>query len=125
MGWAVPQYPKARVNWAGRILVAATPSEPDTEEALKIINNWRSSHSFPLLVFRVTLGNRGQQVDRSCLVAQRIKRLFSIGHKLDRFPSMNLSQMQDIGGCRAVVPNVAHVDALRGLYRRMKHYLVR
>lgn len=125
-GWASPEFAKSEVNWAGRILVGQTPSdEDDVEKAYQIINNWRSSHGFPLLALRITLGNRASQVDASSLIAQRIKRLSSISYKLQRFPTMNMIQMQDVGGCRAVVSNVAQVRALRGLYRRMKHRLVR
>ena len=37
-------------------------------------------------------------------VTQRLKRLPAIVNKLYRHPSMRLAQMQDIGGCRAVLP---------------------
>lgn len=48
---------------------------------------------------------------RSCLttegleldVSQRLKRLPTIEDKLRRLPRMDLSSMQDIGGCRAVL----------------------
>lgn len=45
--------------------------------------------------------------------------------KLERFPHMKLSQMQDIGGCRAVVESVAHVYKLQASYRksRIRHVL--
>ena len=63
-------------------------------------------------------------MDASPLVAQRTKRLNSIGLKLDREPRMKLSQMQDIGGCRAVVKSVVAVRRLHDFYRdesEMKH----
>jgi ppGpp synthetase/RelA/SpoT-type nucleotidyltranferase len=43
------------------------------------------------------------------LVAQRVKRLSSIVAKMRRFQGLRLSQMQDIGGCRAVLSSVAEV----------------
>jgi len=57
------------------------------------------------------------------LIAQRIKRLSSITHKLHRFPDMKLSQMQDIGGCRAVVRSIGATRQLASLYERsnIKH----
>jgi hypothetical protein len=61
-------------------------------------------------------------------VAQRIKRLPSIRHKLDRFGGMKLSQMQDIGGCRAVLSSVDSVREVVDFYKtkaRMKHALLR
>lgn len=45
---------------------------------------------------------------------------------LDRFPKMKLTQMQDIGGCRAVVKSVAAVRKLADFYQnksRIKHKL--
>ena len=127
MAWVEPQHTKSRVNWAGRTLVGVVVSDDDRETALQIINNWRASHSFPLNTFRQTLRNKAHQVNEACLIAQRIKRLSSISFKLRRFPSMQLSQMQDIGGCRAVVSNAAQVKALHQLYKEsdLKHHLVR
>jgi len=61
-------------------------------------------------------------------VAQRIKRLPSIRHKLERMPSMKLSRMQDIGGCRAVVSTVPVLNGLVEYYAeasRIKHKLIR
>lgn len=67
-------------------------------------------------------------LDSDPTVAQRIKRLPSIPHKLERIPGMQLSRMQDVGGCRAVVSATAIVNELVAYYRstsRMKHRLVR
>src|SRR2546428_10301784 len=113
MTWAAPQFPKSSIDWAGRVLVGTQTSGRDIENALNIINNWRSSHSFPLNTFQVGLREKAWLVDRSALIAQRIKRLSSIRAKLIRFPTMKLSQMQDIGGCRAVVSDCKRVFALR------------
>ena len=59
------------------------------------------------------------------LVAQRLKRVSSIYEKLRRFPKMNLSRMQDIGGARAVLPTLDDVYSLTEAYSRsrMKHAL--
>jgi hypothetical protein len=124
MGWVRPQYARSRVDAAGRVLVDA----PDLEQvigALEVINNWRSSHSFPLNTFQVGLRQRARQVDRNCLIAQRIKRLSSIELKLKRFDTMKLSQVQDIGGCRAIVKDIHKVSDLVEMYRRsrIKHKL--
>jgi hypothetical protein len=102
-------------------------AEPDLSQALEIINNWRSSHSFPLNTFQVTLRRKAQEADPRPLIAQRIKRLSSIAYKLHRFPGIRLSRMQDIGGCRAVLGSVSQVRALRDIYRHsdLRHTLVR
>lgn len=38
-------------------------------------------------------------------VAQRLKRRATIIHKLGRHPNIQLTTMQDVGGCRAVLPD--------------------
>ncbi|MEO9230043.1 MAG: DUF6456 domain-containing protein [Devosia sp.] len=64
-------------------------------------------------------------MDPDILVAQRIKRMSSIEMKLQRFPTMTLSQMQDIGGCRAVVSDASTVNDLVDSYLTsdLKHKL--
>jgi len=57
--WVVCRYSKTRVAKAGRALVDGTESDVD----LDVINNWRSSHSFPLNTFQVTLRRKASQVD--------------------------------------------------------------
>jgi len=49
-------------------------------------------------------------------VAQRLKRLSSIAAKLERNKNMKLSQMQDIGGCRAVVKGIRQVERVLKRY---------
>lgn len=73
-GWAVPEFSNTRVDKAGRLLAAEDASDQALDEALLIINNWRSSHSFPLNTFQVGLRYRSRQVDERALLAQRIKR---------------------------------------------------
>ena len=62
-------------------------------DALDIVNNWRSSHNFPLNTFHVWLKRRAKLIDPGCITAQRIKRLSSIEAKLERFSTMTLSQI--------------------------------
>lgn len=64
----------------------------------------------------VTLRTRARKIDSAAIVAQRLKRLSSIETKLKRFPDMKLSQMQDLGGCRSVLRDVAAVDGVVKLY---------
>ncbi len=120
VGGGKPQYSKKQVDAAGATLVTALSSEVDLEDAYTVINNWRSSHSVPLNIFRRTLRQNTERRDNNCLVAQRIKRLSSIDLKLRIFPTMKLGQMQDIGGCRAVVNSVDTVMDLLRLYKGSK-----
>ncbi len=119
MAWVEPDYSVQEINAAGRGLVAAIDddnwlqwTENEWEEYRRnvlVINNWRSAHAYPLNTFQVNLRAVSRRIDPGSLVAQRIKRLSSIGHKLDRFRSMKLSQMQDLGGCRAIFQSAAEV----------------
>lgn len=118
MAWAKPQYGKGRVDAAGDTLIERAASELKRAEALHCINNWRSSHSYPLQALKMTLIGRARKVDLKAVVAQRLKRLSSITVKLRRNPNMKLSQMQDIGGCRAVLESVNGVHELVSLYEQ-------
>ena len=127
--WAVPEFTRGSVDRAGRVLV----TDPDVvtarelSEAFTVINNWRSSHSFPLNTMQVGLRRMARRVDPDALIAQRIKRISSIEAKLIRFRRMNLSQMQDIGGCRAIVKDVKSIRSLVEAYREsdLKHKMLR
>lgn len=125
MAWATPQYDRSEINAAGRVLAAQSIKFDEYLEALTVINNWRASHAFPLNTLQMNLRRKAKSLDEDALVAQRIKRLTSISHKLDRFSSMKLSQMQDIGGCRAIVRDVGLVSKLaeKFLSGDMKHRL--
>lgn len=113
MAWASPEYNRGRVDAAGNELVTASPQfdvaldiedwQEEWETTLQVINNWRSSHSYPLQAIKMTLLGRAKNIESTAIVAQRLKRLSSIKAKLTRNPHMKLSQMQDIGGCRAIV----------------------
>ena len=46
---------------------------------------------------------------KDIVVAERLKRLDSIIKKLEREPTMSLWTMQDLGGCRFIVPSVNEV----------------
>jgi ppGpp synthetase/RelA/SpoT-type nucleotidyltranferase len=117
-----PQFSVQQVNAAGKTLVAVmrgTNGFPTPEEftrSLDVLNNWRVAHSYPLNAFHMTLKNRAASLSPSALTAQRIKRLESIYSKLVNEEKMKVSQMQDIAGCRAIVPTLANVYALRDLY---------
>lgn len=92
---------------------------------LDLINLWRSSHGFPLNTVQTSLRSRAKRIDRKTVVAQRLKRFISIQAKLERKPSMRLSQMQDIGGCRAVVRTMASLRRLSEMYLELDFFKLR
>ena len=118
MQYAVPQYLARDVNAAGKILAAYAASKSlsanDTgvEVELLIVNNWRASHAYPAHILFCGLKRHAKKIYAAALVAQRNKRLPSILAKLSKSGCMKLSQMQDIGGCRAVVKTMKQVRAL-------------
>jgi ppGpp synthetase/RelA/SpoT-type nucleotidyltranferase len=116
MEWVVCQNSKGQINRAGDALINLNFFDPRRDDALEVINNWRSCHQYPLHVITASLQDRARKVNKKALVARRIKRLQSISLKLRQNPTMKLSQMQDIGGCRAVLKNPAEVDQLVAVY---------
>jgi|SRR5579872_806178 len=114
--WTRPLYSRERVNVAGDMLIDPLTPHPDRNEALFIIGNWRSSHSYPLHSLKMTLRRRALLEDPKALVAQRLKRLTSIAAKLERTDGMKLARMHDIGGCRAVLRTMRQVNKLVKLY---------
>lgn len=130
--YTTPAFSKNRVDVAGKTMVDLYDPTKEfdfskIDEAVLVANNWRAAHGFPLNTMTVGLRRRAARVDPNAITAQRIKRLVSIRQKLLRFPGLRLSQMQDLGGCRAVVASVDHVNDLVALYRKgdLKHKLVR
>ena len=127
MDWTKPEYSNQEIDHAGIILIDKKSTKEEHAVALKIIDNFKASHNFPLNCFQIWLRNNAKLIDPKCLVVQRIKRLSSIRHKLQRMKkrSLRLSEMQDIGGCRAVVANIDYVRQLEEKYAksRIRHKL--
>jgi hypothetical protein len=115
MGWAKPEFGKGEIDRAGEFLALESDDTGDDgvlewdwlvkyQNAIAVVNNWRAIHGYPLQTMKMLLKNRAKKICRTAIVAQRLKRLASIKLKLrlskaaGRHP--NLSQMQDIGGCR-------------------------
>lgn len=103
--WDTPQYSKRQINNAGKALSKQDIGEIEKQEALEIVNNWRSSHAYPLSV----ITNNLRRNNKNALVVQRLKRLDSITSKLKRNSTMELYRMQDLGGCRVIVDTIDDV----------------
>ena len=59
-----------------------------------------------------TVRKKALALEPSAVVAQRRKRLPTIIHKLKRHPHMQVSTMQDLGGCRVIFDDVGNVRDL-------------
>ena len=120
MKWTKPKgYSNSKVDWAGSVLISDTTDPQETDAALDVLDNWRAIHKYPLHVFKVRLKQVSEKMDPEALAVQRLKRLPSILFKLKRKyhgkePTMKLSQMQDIAGCRAVMSNM---DLVKKIYK--------
>lgn len=118
MAWAERQYSKGEIDRAGEALIKLPKDDPARERAITVVDNWRSCHAYPLQIIKMTLFRRSRRVDPNALIAQRLKRRPSIEVKLNDNPTMKLSQMQDIGGCRAVLSTVSQVERLVKAYKK-------
>ncbi len=124
MAWAKPEFGRDKVNRAGDVLISASVSNGEADAALKIVNNWRAIHACPLQTIKMTLAVRAQKQDLHAVVSQRTKRIPAIKLKLQENHAagleMKLSQMHDIGGCRAVLRTVLEVEKLAQDYEKAR-----
>ncbi|MEO6050254.1 MAG: RelA/SpoT domain-containing protein [Pyrinomonadaceae bacterium] len=116
MDLSTPQLSRRAVNRAGAYLIASTSTGSEFEVSLQIVQEWRSSHNNPLQIFREILTYRAETIQLTAITAARLKRFPSILNKLVRIPTLGLSEMQDIGGCRAILRDLTSVYRLRDIY---------
>lgn len=116
-----PALTKSQVNKAGRTLRKwirsdESISEAQFQAALGVLLEYRAVHRLPLT--SATMGLRSVVRTENCPieVSQRLKRVPTIVDKLDREPTMQLANMQDIGGCRAVLNTI---DQVRRVQKRL------
>lgn len=91
--------------------------------AMDVLSFWRFSHEIPLQAASNALEHATLRVEKKPIFAKRLKRQASIVSKLKRFKTMKLKNMQDIGGCRAVVANQKKVyQVVRELKSRIPSF---
>jgi putative GTP pyrophosphokinase len=112
------RYTKRQIDEAGNTLTNPNPSKVERQRALEILGNFRSCHAYPINTFQATLRTKLNKTGIDYLVSQRLKRTPSMILKLERFENMRLSQMQDIGGLRAILPNIDDVNRIISLYKK-------
>ena len=117
MTHSVQHYPggsKSRVNRAGEKVRLGIPTEID----LRVIEEWRTAHRGVLNTFQAILRNRTK--DTGISVAQRHKRKKTIFDKLQRFPKMQLSRMDDVAGCRLIFKNIRELYSFRIVFHKAR-----
>lgn len=112
MAWTTTKYTKGEISRAGRLLIDRNASVEQPAWALDVMSNWRAAQAYPMHALLMMLRRKATDIDTNAVVVQRHKRAPSIIGKLTRFPKMELSRMQDIGGCRAIVATVGDVQRL-------------
>lgn len=125
---AVSEFPQSSysmkdVKRAGELIAGKHPMSADTLGAFQIANAWREGHAYPMRSIRHQLITYMRLLQLEGVTGARLKRMQAIRRKLTRI-GLNLSQLQDLGGCRAIVPKIGDVatlvDTLRG---RSRHEL--
>lgn len=103
---------KNKIDSAGRIIAKGKiEDEIKYIESEDVFEQYRKSHLQPLSDATVEIQKMLQEYNTDYYIAQRLKRKPQIIRKLNRL-SVRLTQLQDIGGCRIVVPTNKDVDTL-------------
>ena len=119
------EYSKGDVRRAGRIIAANLPWSEENDlkirEAFQIANNWRDTHAAPMRSVRHSIIYYTGQARPGGITAARLKRMQAIRRKLRRF-NYTLDQLQDLGGCRVILPTIADVQTLAKIIKeRIRH----
>jgi putative GTP pyrophosphokinase len=89
---------------------------------LELVEAWRERHAGPLRNANANLRHyvRPHFVRNAEIVSvtQRLKKFSTILDKLQRYPTMRLTGMEDIGGVRAVLPTQAAADEVSRRLRK-------
>jgi ppGpp synthetase/RelA/SpoT-type nucleotidyltranferase len=115
------EYSMGDVRRAGEALAGDLIWTDETAESIRqvfrIANNYRDSHAYPMHKVRSEVSGqiRLNKITGGFTVA-RLKRMPSVRRKLRKI-STNLNQIQDLGGCRAVLPTIDDVNAMIGAMR--------
>ncbi|MFJ6041791.1 RelA/SpoT domain-containing protein [Brachybacterium paraconglomeratum] len=111
-----PETSKRQLKKAGKLLATNSAPQHELDAAQLLVDQFRAAHHWPMLTARVTLDRRAKSISPQALVVQRLKRMPSIIDKLQGGRVKDVSTMQDLGGCRAILPKVDQVYNLSSLY---------
>jgi Region found in RelA / SpoT proteins len=123
------QYSMNEVKRAGEALRGDIPwDETRRDELLRIFsvaNNWMDTHLYPMVQLRHEVVGKIRKLKLEGITAARLKRMSSVRKKLRRL-NTKLDQIQDLGGCRAVLRSIADAKKLFEFYQTAsKHHLHR
>lgn len=124
MATAERRYTAGQIDRAGKVLSSPTSTEQEANDAIAVMDSWRIAHNRPLEIARATLELRAKSITPNPTIGTRLKREESIRGKLLREPTMKLSKMQDIGGCRVILRDMEEVDDIVALYKKEEGFSV-
>ncbi len=104
-----------------RLFTAET--EQEIRHAFKIANNWRDAHALPMRSIRQSIIYHMGANSASGITGARLKRMPAIIGKLRR-KRLNLNQMQDLAGCRAIMESMDGVDTIAKTLREASRHEV-
>lgn len=127
------------VRRSGEVIAGDLSWTPESQkrirEAFNIANIWRDSHEYPMRSIRMALGAHIRHRSLNGFTVARLKRMQAIRRKLKRMNDgdkpLGLNQLQDLGGCRAIMNTMRDVSSLteairerfRHDYRGENHYI--
>lgn len=124
-------YSKGDVKRAGKALARTDllwdeqGDNAEIREAFGIAYSWRDSHAYPMRSMRYELMFVIRALDIPYVTAARLKRMSSIRKKLRKL-NADLSRIQDLGGCRAILPSMGSVQQVIEAYKeKSRHHLLR
>lgn len=113
--FVTPDYSRKQVAKAGKTLCEPMPwgigRDDEYRMIFKVAYDWRASHAYPMSKMRIELRSLIQATMKRGVTAGRLKRMSSIRRKLERL-DVTLVQIQDIGGCRAIVDSQESLERL-------------
>lgn len=123
------EYSKNDIKKAGKKLI----EDNKDEKSLNILSAWRKDHSYPLELAEKLLKEVSLDIEKEAIFAKRLKRTDSIIKKLNRFKTTNesknkqmqLTTMNDIGGCRVIFSNMKKVQKLVRFLTKSKDFVIR
>lgn len=96
----------------------------DALETFSVANSWRDSHIRPMRSVRASVRSHMQLAGITGDMASRPKRMSSIRRKLAD-TTIKLDQMQDLGGCRAILNDIDGVNRLVDRMRERSPHRIR
>ncbi len=123
-------YGMREVRRAGEVIAGDLTWTPESQDiirqAFSVANQWRDSHALPMRSMHGSLRAHIRLRRLNGFTAARLKRMNAIRRKLKRMDDntkpMGLNQLQDLGGCRAIMNTMTDVDALaQALKERSRH----